>query len=270
MSRNINQTPQNSVVLNTHVANINKNGDIHLAVPSAARERVIKRAFPNLPRNFQSSSLFCRMERGSYRDRTSSGRRYTENPSAATCTECIAKAAEWNYGDLATISDSGDSSRFRLSKNSVHNIINWIPDSCRIVVSSKSIKVIDSVTNEEIEVKNIDRAAVVVAEKCFKEFSSEEAVSNKNIFSKKIFDFSNNQYVVQGLNINDKKKKFDGFILKSSKGNNLINLTFAQLFNQGYHFEDGTPCGEYTDNRQPLVSSEIEEDGIGIGIDVMM
>ena len=258
MSRVIPEKSLEFITLSDHVVNANNRGNIHLAVANFDRANKIKLAFPKLPNNFAPGYKFCMMKQ--YVGQIP-GKKYTEDTNQATCQKCLDQARDWEYGvPKVTIEES-----FHLSKHSIGQITNWIPQSIQIVVSSEGINVVDDLTDEKISVNNIAKASILVAEKCFQPFS-DKVVSQKNIFTKKIYDFDNGQFIVQGVNFDDKSQKFDGLILRSTKNKHLVNLTFKQLFNSGFHFEDGTPCGDYVKSRERLIESEIKD---SMGLDFM-
>jgi hypothetical protein len=251
--------------LRNNIANRTKHGDIHIAISGRQRFNELKRTY-SLPRSFQSNEIFCLSGSEFKRwSRTSSGKKYTENPEFATCTACLLKAVELSYGDGSSQSETSNKSSFRLSKSSVMNITNWIPDSCSIVISSEGIKVSDSLTDEKFDAKSIDQASVIIAEKCFKELSPKFVQEDEKYLTNDIYDFNNNKFIIQGLNFDKKSKKINGFIL-ASKTNNLVSLSFKEIFQLGYHLKDGTPCGEYLEKRSRMVESEVHD---SLGIEMM-
>jgi hypothetical protein len=254
-----NQQNEWNVTLNDHIVNRGKRGNIHIAV-SKNRFELLKKAFPNLPDSFTWGRKFCMMENGY--DGHVSGRQHTESPASSNCNKCRQKAREWEYGVL-NLNSKGT---FRLSKTSMQKITSWIPTNCQIVVSCQGIEVVDGLTGERIKVESIAKASVLIAEKCFKPFDPPNLVGDIPFLTKDIYDFNNGKYFAQGINISKTTGKFNGLILRSAKNDQLQNLTFTQLFELGFHFEDGTPCGEYVKNRQPFVETEVEE---SMGIDFM-
>jgi len=249
-------------VFSAHIANASKIGDVHLSMRSQARFRELKKYFPNLPKAVSSNVLFCgTVEDDRWACASSSGYKHTEDPNETTCVDCLRKAKEFGYSQSLGEEVNG----FRLSEHSFRNITNWIPDDCKIVVSSKGIEVVDSFTEETLKEKTIKRAATLAAEKCFKPFSSDFITKNDSYLSNDVYDYNNNKYYIQGVNFDSNKKEFNGLILKTAKSETLSNMTFTELFKLGFHLKDGTPCGDYVNDRGRFVDSEVS-DGLGIGM----
>jgi hypothetical protein len=262
MSRTINRV-RNNVTFSPHITNASKRGDIHLSISSSARMRVFKDNFSKIPRNLCQNDKFCQARVNSW-NATASGYRYTENPTLATCRDCISKANAWEVFDNTNCVSNG---KFRLSKVSIKNLVKWIPTNCEVLINNKGINVIDGLTKETIKVDSIDKAALLIAEKCFKPFTNEEFCGSEDLLSKSIYDFSSIQYEIQGVNFDKKTKKFSGLILKNCSNNQLANLTFEMLLELGYYFKGGGPCGSYLKNRKALVDTDIKEN-MGINVDV--
>lgn len=244
------------IKFNRYITNDYKDGDVHLAIYNIKRLQELRKYFSGIPQNLSSGNKFCMVGQG-YAGR-SSGYRYSEDPSVATCPLCLEMAKNWNYGVIDSHVEKNG--KFLLSNFSVEKITQWIPPNCSIIISSKSIKVKDEITKEELDVKDIFSASALIAEKCFEPFSSEEAAFNKDILKENIYDIHNAKFIIQGLNYDTKNNIFDGFILRGLKGNNIVsNMTFQQMFNSGFHFESGMPCGSYIKNRKPFVTTEVSE-----------
>jgi len=237
----------NGFEFDSRIVNKGLGGPVHIAFRNKVNLDKAKSTFPNIYKTFNSDRLFCR------RGPLSSGYKRTENPELATCEECLKVAEEWKYGP----SYIEDSLTISLSSRTLNNILNWIPDSCEIVIGRNKVRVLDSVTKEDLEVQNVNQAAMLIVDKCFEPMSAEFISNNQLIFSKNIFGSNNELYSVQGLNYNNELNSFDGLILKSKNGN--LRNSFVSLLKGGYSFEDGTPIASITEDRKPLTESEIKE-----------
>jgi hypothetical protein len=226
---------------------------------SERRLDILKKAHPDISDLIFSNYKFCGM--GSYTHYLT-GKKWTENPDLVSCDKCLERARKLGYTftNLPMESDP-----MILSPESIKNVTKWIPSSCKVVVSSSGIHVVDAITKEETKAESIDQASVLIAEKCFKPFNPKNLMGNVPFLTKDIYDANGGKYFVQGVNINKETGKFNGLILSAASTNRLQNLTFVQLFKHGFHFEDGTPCGEYVKNRKP---SE-EETPSPMGIDII-
>jgi hypothetical protein len=240
-----------------HITNSNKGGYVHLGI-SDKRLSQLKAAYPNLNSGVWSNTKFCGKNNYTYSYSTS-GKKWTENPDLVTCQKCLDAAIKLGY---IFSNFPMDDEPLRLAKESIRQVANWIPNSCKIQITSKGIFVEDDVTAEVNKVESINKAAILIGERCFKSFDPGSSFP-PDLLIKDIYDANNNKYTVQGVNIKKETGLFDGLILLPAKNNNLKNLTFMQLFKSGFHFQDGTPCGEYVEDRKP---SEAEKDAMGIDI----
>ena len=151
MSRTINRV-RNNVTFSPHITNASKRGDIHLSISSSARMRVFKDNFSKIPRNLCQNDKFCQARVNSW-NATASGYRYTENPTLATCRDCISKANAWEVFDNTNCVSNG---KFRLSKVSIKNLVKWIPTNCEVLINNKGINVIDGLTEIKGEKLDVD------------------------------------------------------------------------------------------------------------------
>lgn len=220
-----------------HISNKNNSYEniIHLAPGQMNRFHELRRIFPKIIQ-LNGYQTFCKQR--------SSGKKYTENPSLATCPECLKKAEEYEY-KISTTSDGGG----KVSKKSIEQITNWIPDGCEIIITKNKVSIIDKATEEKFTAKNIGKASEIILDKFFKPFSPEDVVSNQAIMQKNLFDYNKNLFTIKGINYNSSTNKFDGLILQG-KNNSTLCLTFDDLFKSGFNFEDGSPCGKINNNRK--------------------
>jgi len=264
--RNEDRNGKKKGFLNRHVTNSSKHGEIHLSIYGVSRFNDVKSRFPSLKNSgITHSIIFCEYDAADPWRKTSSKKKYTEHPDLATCPECLSLAKVFGYGHESTNLEKTSSKKLRLSERSINNIPNWIPANCEINISSKGIALVDELTEERFKELSIKKAAILAAEKCFKPFSSDSISKNESCLSNDIYDYDNNKYSIQGLNFDKDLKIFNGFILKDSN-NKLSNITFKHLLLNGYHFFNGSPCGDYVKDRKRFVDSEIDE---GLGIDIM-
>jgi len=248
-----------------HVTNKNATGDIHLSIRTKARWEELKEIFPGVP---SYKHKFCggfvnTTQYSSYNGSYTTPSRYTEDPSVATCSLCLQKAEQLDY--KVSIAQISNAPNLTLSQESIDNIELWIPVECSIIIEANKIRLVDIATDEDIEVKSIQQACLLITDKCFEPMSYKDVMKDNGAISTKIFDSKGETYTVQGLNLDTESGKFDGLILRSvKKTSQLITLTFSELFYSGFYFEGGAPCGSYLKDREPLTQSEIQET-LGIG-----
>jgi hypothetical protein len=246
--------------------------NIHLGFGSGNRLREAKRFFNRNLLPSRSMNLFCGIER--------TAKKYTEDIRRVTCPQCRTRADQMGWGAAnpspityhAVVEASGSPSSTLLHRDSISNVVKWMPKDCSIVISDGKIVVKDEKINNETEVKTLREACILIVESFFEPFDGETILSNTSLFSKTLLNNSNKKLTIQGFKYDSSTQKINGLIVKSSSNgrnqNNLEEVTFLDLFHE-YHFSNGSPCGKYVENRSPRVVEQ--QTGISVSdIDMSM